>query len=130
MPVRILRVVDPITHNQSAAVYCSLTHSHPPHTPPTPTQGYGSIFIADGIHAEALGVGEAAGEPVKQALLDSFLKVCSKRVDGPLIQMPCRGHPYTPESPALSSIQLHPLIPSHTQGFEYAPTHVVPRFRW
>jgi len=44
------------------------------------TQGYGSIFIADGIHAEALGVEEAAGQPVKPAALTSFLKV--KKVGG------------------------------------------------
>lgn len=38
-------------------------------------EGYGSIFIADGIHAEALGVGEAAGEPVDPGALHAFLKV-------------------------------------------------------
>lgn len=45
------------------------------HMNDTQPQGYGSIFIADGIHAEALGVGQAAGQPVSTAALASFFKV-------------------------------------------------------
>ena len=45
------------------------------HHIPIHAQGYGSICIADGIHAEALGLAQAGGQPVARAALEAFLMV-------------------------------------------------------
>lgn len=50
----------------------------PTHHIPIHAQGYGSIFVADGIHAEALGLAQAGGQPVGRAALEAFLKVKKK----------------------------------------------------
>jgi hypothetical protein len=35
---------------------------------------FASIFVCDGIHAQALGVKEGEGEEVEEAALEAFLK--------------------------------------------------------
>lgn len=59
-------------------LYIYIINTNPSHTYTNQfatAQGYGSIFIADGIHAEALGLAQAGGQPVARAALDAFLKV-------------------------------------------------------